>query len=90
MPTNFSPQLIADYQKYFLKRFKKEISTSQANDYLHSLAGLFLLYAFPLQENETLDPRSTGRNDCQIATREERGSQSLSVISINTTSTPKI
>ena len=90
MPNTFSPQLIKDYQKYFLERFNKEISVSQTNDYLDSLAGLFLLYAFPPQENKEFDPRSTARNDCQIASREERGSQSLSVISIKHTPTPKI
>jgi len=42
MPYQYSQQLITDYQEYFLERFNKEISVSQANEYLHSMAGLFL------------------------------------------------
>ncbi len=90
MPYQYSQQLIADYQKYFLERFNKEISVSQANEYLHSTTGLFLLYAFPPNDSKAIVPRSTGRNDCQIATHKKRGSQSLSVISIKHTPTPKI
>lgn len=82
---NFSPQLIEDYQKYFFKRFNKEISDEQANHYLHSLAGLFLLYAFPSIEANNFNSRSTARNlpDCEPCGR-------VTVISINTTPTPKI
>ena len=96
MPYKYSQQLTTDYRKYFKKRFNKDISANQANDYLDSLAGLFLLYAFPPDETKGFDPRSTARNDRQIASREERGNFSesqdkkhSSVISIKRTPTPK-
>jgi hypothetical protein len=44
---NFSPQLITRLQKYFGKRFGVNITPAQAEDYLDSLADLFLLFTCP-------------------------------------------
>lgn len=44
MPT-FSPQLIDRIQKRFLARHGLAITSTQAEEYLHSFADLFLLFA---------------------------------------------
>ena len=44
MLTEFSPQLIERLQRYFLNRFKKQLTIEQANQYLHSYAELFGLF----------------------------------------------
>jgi hypothetical protein len=44
MLTDFSPQLIERLQRYFLNRFKKTLTSEQANQYLHSYAELFGLF----------------------------------------------
>lgn len=44
MLIDFSPQLIERLQRYFLNRFKKQLTIEQANQYLHSYAELFGLF----------------------------------------------
>jgi len=44
MLTDFSPQLTERLQRYFLNRFKKQLTVEQANQYLHSYAELFGLF----------------------------------------------
>ena len=45
MSQKFSPKLIKDFKIYWLKRFKEKISTGQAEQYLDSLAELFLIFS---------------------------------------------
>ena len=42
MSKNFSQQLVGDFKTYWFKRFQEHISDEQAEQYLNSLAELFL------------------------------------------------
>jgi hypothetical protein len=45
--TTFSLQLITRLQEHFKQRFGLDITSEQAIEYLHSLAGLFLVFVSP-------------------------------------------
>lgn len=51
MPQKFSQKLIDDFKSYWLNRFEKNISTEEADQYLNSLAELFL--AFDVAKNNS-------------------------------------
>jgi hypothetical protein len=41
----FSPQLIERFTKHFRAKYGLELTTTQANEYLHSYSELFLVFA---------------------------------------------
>lgn len=47
----FSEELIKKAKDYFSKRFQREISDEEANQYLNSLADLFLIFARAYQNH---------------------------------------